>query len=120
MFRIRQPVFDALTAALRDEFARRVERHLAEHHPEAVAGLSEAERLERIHAAIRRAAGYGLRSEPVVAWFVVLDFVVSPGFDRHPTVHRLLTHPGIAEETKPAAVLAEMTEADWAEAGRVR
>lgn len=113
---IRDAQMDALRAAVREDFVHTVVADLRRSHRAALEGLDEPTIRARVAEGVDRAARYRIRDRSNVHAFVVMMFDVSPHFDAHPAIRRVLQDPTIADERRMYFLFARVTPAEWNEA----
>jgi hypothetical protein len=72
--------------------------------------------LERIAAACERAEKYGFELESSYAAFAELTFAVSPVFDEHPAIRRILTESHLPPDVRLRFLGEDVTVAEWEQA----
>jgi hypothetical protein len=133
MLSIRPEQIEVFQDVAEAAFERRIADYLREEHADEVVtlparqdevrevevkSLDDETLLAMVRAGIARARSHGMTWESSITAFVVLMFVVSPNFDSHRLIRRLLND----EETEPDArmdsLLELTTEENWEMAGR--
>jgi hypothetical protein len=120
MFVIREKQAEEMRSARRRVLAPRIAGHVRLNHPEAVAGITDEELEQRVHARLDRARSYGMTWEKTLASFVSLTFVVGEHFDEHPAVRRVLNDSSVPPNLRTDILVETLSDEEWAEAGRLR
>jgi hypothetical protein len=87
---------------------------LQERWPDAIDGVADATLQERIAVAIARAARYGICNPADIGLFFVLMCCLSPRFDEHPAVHRLLSAESFAPDRFADVLREDLTDLEIA------
>jgi hypothetical protein len=109
---------ELLDHAVEAAFVREVARHLREEHPEACAGLPDAELTRRAGVGIARARSHDLTWEASITAFVAIMFEVAPTFDEQPAIRRVLGDRRVSPDLRIDALWDRTTDEDWDEAER--
>jgi hypothetical protein len=95
--RITDDQMQILRADRRTRFEDRVAEHVKNAYPDVTFELDDQEIRSRVHAAVERAAAYGLRSEVDVVTYVDLSFDLGDGFESHVAwAAEIFDEPGVA------------------------
>ena len=78
-----------------------------------LADLPDETLLDLVRPRLRRARDYGMTWESTLTAFVVLTFVVSPSFDQHPAIRRLLTDDTVEPDLRIDQLWEHTSEEDW-------
>jgi hypothetical protein len=121
MLKIRPEQLEQFNQQHVDNMIGMVFRHVAERHPERIAGLTEADARRDITLMIDRARRYGIATIAGIGAFVSLCVVVSPQFDEHPKVRAILDGAGFGLESATPDARVEalgslLSDIDWADA----
>jgi|SRR5579884_2217090 len=102
--KIRNDQMGSMDAARQAEYDRGLLRYFRSEHAGITGQYSDAELLNMISVARRRAASYGIRSGDGTKKFVIMAVLISPTFDEHPDVKRYLKQPDLDPDYKIIAL----------------
>jgi hypothetical protein len=116
MLRISKEQFDGFL--LRDEqaFIGFIIQHLREESPELIENLSGDSLRGMVASGLTRARGHGLRRPEDLTAFVSIMFEISPNFDEHPAIRKVLCNQKIPIDARMNALFKKVPPKAWEEA----
>lgn len=99
-----------------DELVEHIVGHLSEEQAEALDGLSDLEIERRVRLGLTRARINGFTDPEAATAFVTLMFLVSPRFDRQPSIAAAIRSSSGSPADRLRALFSKTRESDWDEA----
>jgi hypothetical protein len=106
---------DQMALAGEGPFVDRTVRHMRVFHDAAVADLPDDELRRRVVHGLERARRHGLTWEYSLTVFVAHMLELSPTFDEHPAVARVLADTSLPPDERMDELLARLTDEQWDE-----
>jgi len=116
MFRMSQQHVEALDTQAELAFAEEVAEFLQTMHSEFVRDLSPEELKRRILFGLAKAKRYGFKRQSSLAGFVAIMFRISPRFDEHPSIQKVLIDSTVPPDLRISELWSRTTDSDWDEA----
>ncbi len=104
---------------IEEDLVRIIGWHLRSEHGYLVQHLNQETLNMRVGFGIQKGRQYHLDTVADLAGFVGLMFEVSPNFDQHPRIQRILMSARIPPHEKLGYLVREVTEREWEEASRL-
>lgn len=118
MLVIRKQLFTALERMIDKELENRIVVHVWENHQRIVNTLPRDLLHDMVRNGISRARRHGLRLESSLTAFVSLMFEISPTFDEHPEILRILEDNTVEPDKRIELLLTCVSGKSWEEAGQ--
>jgi hypothetical protein len=113
IFQLRDEHLQAMGQVAEDNFVQRAVAHLRTEFPETTKPKSDRALAARVRRGRDRAAGYGLRSQKQVMWFLDAGMILGEKFDTgkdHPWARRILLDPRKSADYRARTVLETAVE----------
>lgn len=117
MLEIRQDQYDILLQQNEQAFIETIIDHLREDEPELVDGFPQDTLRAMVSRGLKRARGNGLHTDTQLITFVSLMFVISPNFDQHSAIRKVLDDANRSIDDRWEALFTRSMDNAWEEAG---
>ncbi len=113
---IRREQMEVFQRRAEENFVRKLELYLRQHHAEATAVYPDELFHQMVTNGIARARRHGLTFENKIGFFVALMFEIAPNFDEHPRLREILEDRSAPTDEQIEMLTEWAIERDWQEA----
>ncbi len=118
MIRIRPEHLTAFQPNAEAVFVERLIEHLRDEHEPLVRGFPDDILEEMVRNGVAKGRLHGITRESSLTAFVALMFEISPNFDEHPPIRRVLRDTRIPPDARIDALVERVSPEEWEEAER--